>query len=37
MKKKLITAAIILVVLAGLGLTAHLINLFDLVKRIHGG
>lgn len=37
MRKKVIAVAAILVVLAGLGVTAHMINFAGIVKKVHGG
>lgn len=36
MKKKIIIAAVVLVVVLGLALTAHLTNFVGIVQRMHG-
>jgi hypothetical protein len=37
MKKKIITWIIVVAVVAGLGLTAHMLNLVEVIRKMHGG
>jgi hypothetical protein len=36
-KRRIVTAAIVLVVLGAFGYTAHTLNLLGLVRQLHGG
>lgn len=37
MKKKVIIILLVIAGIVALGLTAHMINLIDIIKRMHGG
>lgn len=37
MRNKVIITVLVLAGIVGLGLTAHMINLIDIIKRLHGG